>query len=71
MPHPHPKMPPHPNCHHLQATLSGAEEAAPEDSTPVAGGAELAPEVLSSAASPALEVAIPAHMTPLHLQLGA
>ena len=60
----------------LTATISkqppqDPEEAAPEAFTPVVREAELALEVPSSAVSQALEVAIPAHMTPLCLQLGA
>ena len=62
-------------CHTPTATISKPhpqepEEAAPKASAPAAREAELAPEVPSSASSQALEVSIPAHMTPLHLQLG-
>ena len=63
-------------CHHTpSATISTPppqepEEAAPEASIPVVGEVELALEVPTSAVSQALEVAIPAHMAPLHLKLG-
>ena len=43
---------------------------ASEVSDPVDSKAELAPEASSSAGSQALEVAIQAHMIPLHLQFG-
>ena len=43
---------------------------APEVSAPMDIKAELALKASSSAGSQALEVAIPAHMIPLHLQLG-
>ena len=46
------------------------QEAAPEDSTPAVKKSELALEVPSPAATEALEVAIPIHVTPLCLQLG-
>ena len=49
----------------------GSDEAAPEASTPVVEGVESALEAHSSSVSKALEVAIPCHMAPLHLQLGA
>ena len=63
---PSPKKP----CHTPCATISKLppqepEEAVPEASTPVVEDVKQAPE----AAHPALEVAIPAHMAPLHLQL--
>ena len=62
--------------HHIPtATISKPpsqepEEVAPEGSVPAVKVVELTLEVPSSTASPALEVTIPAHMTPLHLQLG-
>ena len=67
---------PHPiqNFYHTPtATISKPppqEPETPEASTHVARNLNLAPEVSSLAASLALEVAIPAHMTPLCLQLG-
>ena len=71
-------IPPQPKrCHHTPtATISKLspqvpEEAAPEAYTPVVREVELAPEAPFSAVSQALEVAIPAYMAPLHLQLGA
>ena len=68
---PHPKTPPDPTATISKPPSQKPEEAAPKASTPVAREAKLVPEVPSSAASPALEMAIPTHMTPLHLQLGA
>ena len=54
------------------STLSPQEhkEAAPEASAPAVKKLELAPEVPSPAAPEALEVVIPANMTPFFLQLG-
>ena len=47
------------------------EEAIPEASTPVAEDVKQALEASPPAASPALEVAIPAHMTPFTFSWGA
>ena len=68
-------IPPPIKYHHTpSATISKPspqepEEAAPEASAPAVGKVELTLEVHSSAVSQALEVAIPGHMAPLHLQL--
>ena len=63
------------HCHIPTATISKPpsqepKEDAPEASILVARESELALEVPSLAASPASEVAIPAHMTSLCLSLG-
>ena len=50
--------------------MTDGEEQTPEASTPTVMRSELALEAPSLATPEALEVAIPAHMTPLHLQLG-
>ena len=68
---PPPKRP----CHTPSATISKPpsqepEEAVPKSSTPVAEVMEQALEVTTPAVSPALEVAIPTQMRPLHLLLG-
>ena len=48
-----------------------SEGVEPKPSTPAAEGIRLAQEASPLAVSPALEVAIPAHMTPLCLNVGA
>ena len=64
-------------CHHTPtATISKPppqepEEDAPEVPASVVREVELALEAPSSAVSQGLGVAIPAHMTPVHLQFGA
>ena len=71
IPHPTPAK----KCHHNPtATISRPppqepEKTVPKASTPVVKEAELALEVPSITGSQALEVAFPAHMAPLHLQL--
>ena len=70
-------IPPQPKkCHQSpSATISVPppqehKEAAPEASAPAVKKSELAQEVPSTAAPEALEMVIPANMTPLCLQLG-
>ena len=66
-----PYTPSHPHPKNLTTPISKPppqkpEEAVPEASTPVVEDVKQALE----AAPPALEVAIPTHMAPFHLQLG-
>ena len=71
-------LPPHPTQEMLPcptATISKLppqepEETVPEVPTPAVKEVKLASEAPSPAFTPALEVAIPAHMAPLCLQLG-
>ena len=67
--------PPKRHCHAPTATISKlppqeSKGVEPEASAPVVEGTGLALEAPSSAVSQALEVTIPAHMTPLHLNVG-
>ena len=68
-------LPPKKHHHAPTATISKLlpqepKETVPEVSIPVVKEVELASEAPSSAATPALEVAIPTHVAPLHLQDG-
>ena len=69
--------PPPKRCHHAHTTTISklppheSKVVKPKPSTPAAEGSGLAQEAPSLAVSQALEIAIPAHMTPLCLNVGA
>ena len=52
----------------VSVPVAEGEEQTPEASVPIVMKSKLAPETPSLAAPEALEMAIPTHMTPLHLQ---
>ena len=67
-----PQLPPSPSYpqNDTKASVTEGEEQTPEASAPTVMRSKLALVAPSLAAPEALEVAIPTHMTPLHLQLG-